>query len=269
MKKAWMAMVAVAILVAVGSPAVASVTLSDGNSVATFDLDSAAGLKSWVVDGVEHINQQWFWYRLGTSGGEYAVNTLDPANYFSRVTDSNGDGDNETLYVRYAGTGLQVEMTFLLTGGADSTHMSDMAETIRITNTSVAPIDFHFFQYVDFNLAGTAGDDTVVIEGGNTVRQSSGDTYVAETVVTPLPTHYTAGLATGLYSSLTDGSPTTWGDVTGPITGDVAWAFEWDRTIGAGRSLVISKDKNIVPEPATMVLMGAGLMMSMVLRRKR
>ena len=42
--------------------------------------------------------------------------------------------------------------------------------------------------------------------------------------------------------------------------GDLAWAFQWDKQISPGNSLLISKDKHlsIVPEPSTLVLFGIG-----------
>lgn len=243
-----------------------SVTLTDHNSVAEFDLLSSAGLKSWTVDGTEHINQQWFWYRVG-SGAERPISDLTLE--YHRLSDSNGDGDDDTLYARYAGDGVRIELTFLLTGGVNRSHISDMAETIRITNTGAAAIDLSFFQYVDFDLGGDGSQDTVTIQNGNTVLQTAANVYVAETVVTPMPDHHQAGLAAALLASLEDGGPTTLTDDPGPKTGNVSWSFQWDKTVGAGRSVIISKDKNIIPEPATVALMGSGLVMALVLRRKR
>jgi hypothetical protein len=53
------------------SAAWSDVILSDGNSTATFDPYSSAGLKSWEVDGINHIAQQWFWCRIGDEGGKF------------------------------------------------------------------------------------------------------------------------------------------------------------------------------------------------------
>jgi len=66
------AMLIVAASSAQGSTVVA---LEDKNSTAQIALDpnlgdpnAVAGQFSWVVDGVEQIYQQWFWYRIGDVG---------------------------------------------------------------------------------------------------------------------------------------------------------------------------------------------------------
>ena len=57
-------------------------------------------------------------------------------------------------------------------------------------------------------------------------------------------------------------TPTTLNNHTS-ADGNVKWAFEWDKTITAGGTLIISKDMNIagvVPEPSTLSLVGSALL---------
>ena len=258
-----------AVCLVVAAPASASVMLQDANSKAYFDVSSSAGLYEWLVDGTNHMFQQWFWYRVGPAGGEQPISalTLDGGPL---VTDTNNDGFADTLYTRYLGAGFTIDLWYILAGGAPGSGTSDIGEIIRITNTSAtASLDFHFFQYADFNLNGTPGDDTIDILGGNTAYQADPTAYVAETVVTPKPSHFEAALVPAILNLLSDGNPTTLSDIPSAGPGDVAWAFEWDKEIAPGRTLLISKDKNIVPEPATMALMGTGLVIALVVRRKR
>jgi hypothetical protein len=152
---------------------------------------------------------------------------------------------------------FSVEVRYLLTGGTPASLDSDLVEVLRIQNLSTTqPLDFHFFQYVDFDLGGTASDDTVSVLGspGNTVRQRDALLQLSETVVTPAPSRYeVTGLANSLLAQLTDGLPTNLSNSAGPLTGDAAWAFQWDFTLAPGDSYLISKDKNLspIPEPAT------------------
>lgn len=266
-----LALAAVALVLSAGyAGAAPTAWLYDANSVAAFDPLSPAGLCSWEVDGKQYISQQWFWWRTGASGPEKPVDaaSLDVPTGMPRLSDANGDGDNDMLFCRYLDKGgtFKIELTFLLIGGQMGSGTSDMAETIKICNTSALPIDFHFFQYVDFNLSAS---DTVWFPNANTVRQIGAGTEVAETVVVPVPPHREAALVPSTLTKLNDGGPTTLSDIAGPISGDVSWAFQWDMTLNPGQTLLISKDKNIVPEPATLALLGVGLGAMLLRRRAR
>ena len=61
-----------------------------------------------------------------------------------------------------------------------------MGEQISISNLTASPLDFHFFQYADFDLSAA---DTVIFTNANTVDQSGGGLRLSETVVTPVPSH--------------------------------------------------------------------------------
>jgi hypothetical protein len=74
------------------------VTLSDLNSTVNIDTGSQAGVYNWTVDGTDHLFQQWFWYRIGSTGPESSIDTLTQ----TAIT----PGTN-TLSVTYAGSGLK------------------------------------------------------------------------------------------------------------------------------------------------------------------
>jgi hypothetical protein len=83
-----------------------------------------------------------------------------------------------------------------------------------------------------------------------------------ETVATT-PNRFEVGTWPNTLLSLVDPYPTTLSDFRGPTAiGDATWSFEWDVTIGAGKTFIISKDKRLdspVPLPAS-VWMGAILL---------
>jgi hypothetical protein len=246
----------IALAVIATSTANADIVLRDANTSVV--VNPVSGMTSWVVDGRNHLNQQWFWYRVGSSGGEKSIGTLSLTG--SYAFDSNGDGVNNGLTLTYSGTGFTVETTYLLMGGAAGSSHSDIGESIRIKNTSGGWLDFHFFQYTDLNLNADAGNDTVEILYGQVARQSDAlYAHASETVVTPPPSHVEANTAAAMLSKLNDGLPTTLNDIAGPLYGDVAWAFQWDQRIWSGGSMLISKDKAILPVPGAALLGVIGL----------
>lgn len=248
--------------------------LVDGNSTATWDLTPGAqlGMISWVVDGVQHDYQQWFWYRVGNTA-EASYDTLPLT--LSGTSDTNFNGSPETLFAQYTAANFKTSFTFVLTGGTPGSSASDIAESIKIQNTTGSPLDFHFYQYTDFNLANTPGNDSVLIVSNNLVRQTDGSGVVInETVLTPPANHHEAALVPFTLNRLNDGVATTLNDVAASGPGNVTWAYEWDVVIPAFGSLLISKDKNIhvVPEPSTLLLgmlAASALVVPVIRRRKR
>src|SRR5258705_3135409 len=49
--------------------------LSDGNSTISLDLSSQAGMTAWNVNGVNQVQQEWFWFRVGNTA-EASINTI-------------------------------------------------------------------------------------------------------------------------------------------------------------------------------------------------
>src|SRR5207245_4856892 len=129
------------------------ITLTDLNSVAQIDTGSQAGMFRWTVDGVSQLAQQWFWYRIGSSGPEASINTISPP--------VNNQATPRQLSTIYTGNLFNVRVDYMLNGSLPGSGRSDMNETITINNTSATALDFHFFQYSDFDLNGTPAGDTV------------------------------------------------------------------------------------------------------------
>ena len=249
-------------------------TLTSGNSSVTINAASQTGMNNWTVDGQNQLNQQWFWYRIGSSGPEAAINTINPPveNQLSA----------SILQTTYANSIFSATILYSLVGGALGSGTSDMSEQISIQNLSGATLSFHFFQYADFNLGGTPNNDTGdlsmlrrnsysgAVQYNNACQLSEN----VDTVVSQPANHAQFGTGSTILSSLTDGSTTTLNGNTA-AAGNVNWALEWDVNIAAGGTLLISKDLNIVgvvpvgpvPEPATWSFVLLGLLSGGLFKR--
>jgi hypothetical protein len=238
-----------ALLILCAATAAASqITISDGNTAAYFDLGATGvGMDGWTVNGVNQLAEQSFWYEVGNSGTVQRINTLTLSGY-------NTPAPN-TLDATYLGSGFDVEVTWSVYGAAPGFQQADMSELIQITNTSLTPLDFNFWEYVNLNLLGSPTNTSVSITGGNTAWQYNGALGVSETADVPSPSRYEANFQSTVLADVEAGLLS---DNSSQTNGDLAWAFQWDQQIAPGDSLIISKDKqlSVVPEPGTLALLG-------------
>ncbi len=246
------------------------ITLADNNSTAQIDPTSQNGMFDWSVQGRNQLFQQWFWYRIGSTL-QHSIDTISApviTTYGTREVTISYTANNFTLSIDYLLSGGSVV-------GPGQFANSDIGETIRIVNTSAGALDFHFFQYSDFDLGGP-GNDTVQL--GRNGRGLFNDAYqqdpqagLTETVTTPGANHGEVDYFANTRNRLNTIAGYNLNDVAGPVgPGDVTWALQWDLNIAAGGSAIISKDKYLsvlVPEPSTFALAGLGIAMWALRRR--
>jgi hypothetical protein len=246
----------------------AVLALIDDNSIAAFDASfsenpSNNGMLFWTVDDVNQLFQNWFWYRVGSEGRENSINALN-------LIGLDQPTDNQ-LFFAYASTDFEIALNFTLDGGTEGSGMSSLLEKITIKNTGSNSLDFHFFNYTDFDLTGSGEQDTTKI-GSGIITQSNNFTLAME-VIDPASSHYEVSPVFNILNALEDNSPTTLASFAEPLTGDNAFAFQWDFTLEPQKSFSINNYKSItpakpVPEPTmTLSLIGfSGLMLLWRLR---
>jgi hypothetical protein len=251
-----------------GMIAQAAIVMSDGNSTVTVDPNVQPNMYNWIVDGQNNLFEQDFWYAFDGLA-QQSLNTLAQPSYLQPLSN--------ILTVSYVGNGLTVNVLYSLVGGTPGSHRSDIAETISIINTSGSAQRIRFYQYVDFDLNGTPGNDYVVFPNLQRVQQYEPGAIMSETIVTPAPSDYEGntfpntllGLSSGVMYPLNNAPGI--GVPLGP--GDVTWAYEWDQIIPANGILLISKDKSIapiVPEAASIIIwFGLSSMFVMRVWRRR
>ncbi len=261
-------------------PAMADIVLSDGNTTVTFDTIGGddilgdGGMDSWVVDGVDHLYQQWFWLGIGNND-EFAINELNQLGL--SVTDSDFlDPGVDQLVVLYGdgndavSSDLLIQIKFSLNGGQPGDANSDIAEQIEIINQGPDDLTLRFYQYSDFDLHDSSGNDTLVRTNNNTWRQTDpSGVSISETIVTPIASHFEAAAYSDLLDRFEDGDATELADIGGPLSGDVTWGFQWNIQLSPDTSYLISKDKSIqVPAPGAAILAGLGFSMVGWVRRR-
>lgn len=237
------------------------ITLSDQNSTAQIDPSSQAGMYSWTIDGNNILNQQWFWYRVGATGGQQSLDAIS-APVVTQFSPS-------LVQVQYASSTFRIDVNYSLYGGTLNSGIADMGEQIRITNLTSSSLDFHFFEYSNFGLS--AGGDSAVQTNGNTMTQKNQFLSVAETVDAPGANHWQISYYPVLLNELNGGLPLTLSDTNNTTVGDITWGLEWDVIIAPGGTFLISKDKEVsgVPEPGILLLLGVGLIAGGLAIRKR
>ena len=254
----------------------AQITLTDHNSTAIIDPSSQAGMFHWDIQGLNQLNQQWFWFGVGAN----PVASIDTISA-PLVTPK---GPNEAI-ISYANAGFSVSIDYLLTGGSvmpPGQHANaDIGESIRIVNTTSNALPFHFYQYSYFNLLNASSDIVQLSANShgllNDASQNSGSAALTETVVTPGANHGEVAPVGATLAKLNGGGPVTLGPpfFNGPLgPGAVTWALQWDFNIAAGGTALISKDKYLdivippVPEPSAFALAGMGLLGLAVHKRR-
>ena len=235
-------------------------------------------MTNWTVDGVNQLNQQWFWFRVGSTGPEAPINSIGLAPIITTL-------GGRSAYISYYDPikGYGVEVDYLLTGLSAGSRSSDISESLTITNGTASPMEFHLYQYSDFQLAGDNLHNTAQVgtdiygkydEAIISKSIPGNNSSLSETVVSPGADRSEVALAPFTFGRLTDGSATPLNNSVGPTAvGDATWAFEWDFTIDPFSSLGISKDKYLhweaVPEPSAALLIPLGFFGLALLRRKK
>jgi hypothetical protein len=260
-----------------------NIIMDDGGSTATINPGGGTGnlgMNNWsVLGGQNQLNQQWFWYSIGGV-------TAQPINTIGGLTVTPNayglDGLNDVT-VTYANSQLSVNVEYVLSGNGASSGSADMEEYLSIKNTGTSPFSLNFYQYSNFNLLGqpnTVNISGIPFDPSNPFSGYTGATQttgglggngIAEVIDVPYANYAEAATLGQTLGELGAG-PYTLNDNTGPVTGDVTWAFEWNAMLNPGEMLDITKDKGlsvqIVPEPSTIALMVFGLA-SLGLARRR
>ncbi len=169
------------------------------------------------------MTQSWLFYRVGAVGPEAGIQNIGAPV----VNQYLNNASFRLLDVSYANSGYSVRTVYSLTGNDPGTGKANLSETLTVANSSAGNLDFHFYQYSDFDLGGNPGGQSVLFSQNTVngqyykVTQTDGSRSVTETINSAVPPigHYEAAYFANTLNSLNDGNPTTLGDV-----GSLRWA---------------------------------------------
>jgi len=247
-------------------------TLTDGaDSVKINDASGSGRAYDWTIGGVNQLSQQWFYYRLGSGGPEYPIDSISAPT-------SSLDSNNRILTTTYANSTISVTVVFKLSDTANA-GQSQFDQDITVNNLSGVAQTLHFFQYSDYDLGGNASDQSALFSlvGGKyrKVIQTDGS-WKLEEMVTPTSSALTTFLVEAssgtLLTSLTDANTTTLPNDISEGPGDISYAFQFQWALaasGTGSTFQLSKLQGIVPEPSSLALISMGGFILGWMKRRR
>jgi len=227
-----------AILLPVVPSHAAVITLQNNNSRTQIDPTSSAGQFNWIVDGTNHLAQQWFWIKVG-AGSATPISSLSAPAIVSQTVNS------VTLSYTGTGSGVMVQTTFTVNGGVTGSGVSGIPISISVSNLSAAATNISVFQFANFDLNASAGNDLLNIASippSGVILQSEGATMTTVKSGMDAFNQWQGGspasvLGPGAGSVLSGslGDSPALNAQIGP--GDESWAVQWNATLAASGTI--------------------------------
>lgn len=200
--------------------------ISDGGL--TWEWTTNVGGANFTDGTTDHVFRQW-WWQQGAGGGA----TTAPAIMSFPATQTYV---GNTATISWNGAAWQREIMATITGGNGT---ASVLQELTVTNTSGAPANVNLYAYVDNDIAGSANDSALAVNGNPYhVRVSDGTPYSDFLAVGA--DHFQVQAYNAIATALDAGAAITLNDTGLPFgPGDFTGAFQWDRMIPDGGSVTV------------------------------
>lgn len=292
--KKTVAVAALALAIGTGSAlAVGPYTLEDlGNSAIVND--AAPGGVSELVrnvgnpgvfDVINDVQQQWWFVGIDTGAGT-ALHDLTLVNSAAGQANFNPGDDRAFFLYQDDASGVTVRVTYQLDGDSAGSFNSTLDQMVTVRNGGNAPASVRLYSFSNLALTEILDgpgmlpgdparhpadvDEQAALVGPDSVRQwdaHPGKGLISDslTLVQPAPDAVQVDLTANVLAAIAGAGGLNGQTAVNPAgvqTGEeIAFAFQWDRTLAPGGSLVVLENLHITPEPASMALLAGGLVL--------
>lgn len=234
-----------------------SYSLSARNTSIQVDVAGGTpGVSDWQVNGVNTLNQQWYYYSVGAG----TVNSIDTIGTFSSQYEN--IGNSPFLNQTYSNSTVFVTTDYTLQSQPVGSLQAKLSTLVGIQNLSATTQTFHFYIYSDFLLGNTVQlstsqpyQVTQIGNGGELIGTITGISGGTGDSVGEI-----AGLVNGTQFGLGNGNPAP--TFNGPFSagpGSVDFGYEVNATLTSGTSISFTELES-VPEPSTLALVFSGML---------
>jgi hypothetical protein len=231
----------------------------------SLQVNLGGGLSDWTLNGVNQLDQQWFYYSVGANP-VYSIDTISAPSaptFGGQVV--LGTLVNTNITTTYADSTLSVKTKYTLGANASGATLSTVVTLDNLTGSSQT---FNFYQFSHFGLGGSSTGQNVhflettspyeVTQTGNGALLTGTVTALAGGVSSPV--EEIAGVYDGTQFGLENGNPApNFTDTSLSATGNVDYAYQFTATLASGGSLTISEIQS-VPEPSALAMVLAGML---------
>jgi len=211
--------------------------------------------------GTNHLFANWWWFRTPGDTREYA---------FHNASGTTGGGNTATTTWHLVGRGavgnpyaFSAALTYTVTDTGDN--LGQLVQSMVITNIGSEPMTLNLFNYADFDVNASSGGDSAT-GGLDGITITDGPWTILYQGVGA--SGYRVTPYAGLLGELTDASATNFSNTGLPFgPSDITAGFQWTLNLDAGQSATVVMSFAVVPTPASLALLGLGVLTAA--RRRR